>query len=89
MITRCNNTKRELEGLSKCYDDKTIDEYIRTLQIDHWVIEEKFDFDQYDREKPIFLNQRLVSSDLLDPVLTKNKIVSLRMNNIKLRDQIF
>ena len=87
-IKRCNSTKRALQGLSECYDDHVIDNYVKTLQIDSWVVEEKFDYDQYEN-KPIFLNQRLVSSDLLDPSWTKNKVVSLKMNTIKLRDYIF
>ncbi len=53
-IRRCNDTTRKAKGLSECYHDNHIDEYVKTIQIDHWVIEEKFDYDKHNT-KPIFL----------------------------------
>ena len=53
-IRKCNDTKREALGLSKCHHGGDIDEFIKTIQIDHWVIEEKFDYDGRGT-KPIFL----------------------------------
>ena len=52
-IDRCVNEKRRAKGLSDCYSEEEIDEYIRDLEINPWYVQENINYRKFD-SKPVF-----------------------------------
>jgi len=47
-VTRCNKQIR-----SDCKSDAEIDEYIRDIQVDTWVMQQMMNYDDHEHEKPV------------------------------------
>ena len=46
-VNRCNNDERKKHGLSECYDDEKINDFLKNMVIDTWAIYDEIDFDKY------------------------------------------
>lgn len=75
-IKKCNNDT--LEGEEKpCAPIEVINEYVRDVSVDTWVLHENIDFSIYG-EKPVFSIMRFLSSNLLNPDFVSTQFVFLR-----------
>ena len=52
-VRRCENSSLS-PGEETCRSDIAIDEFIRDIQIDTWIVSERVDFLNYDDAKPVF-----------------------------------
>ena len=63
-LKMCSNETLE-EGELECAPQYIIDEYIKDLSVDTWVLHENIDFSIY-KEKPVFSIMRFLGSTLVD-----------------------
>jgi hypothetical protein len=52
IIGTCNSTARKLVGKS-CESIKDIEEYIKKVNVEHWVLEQTIDLGLYSPFKPV------------------------------------
>jgi hypothetical protein len=63
-IAACNNETRKT-----CHSISEIENFIKDLNLEHWVLEQTIDFDQYE-SKPVQSHMRIISSEILTPEKT-------------------
>ena len=80
-INRCT-------GKPNCKSKEEIDEWIKDIQIDSWVVQQSMDFEVYN-EKPIFNDQKYLRSWLLSPTVSTNVYQMITKNFISTKDSWF
>lgn len=70
-----------------CKSINETEEWIKTISIEHWVLEQTIDFNLYN-QKPVQTHQRLVSSDILSSEITKRQFSYLAQNVIACYDNL-
>ena len=63
-IQKCKPENRK--GKKPCYSDDKINEFIRHIQVDQYILEQGMSFVNFDDMKPIYVKLDMVSSTLLD-----------------------
>jgi len=86
-IKACDKDERKKEGKT-CESMKAIEEYVQSVNVEHWVLEQTIDFNLYKPHKPVQNHQRLVTSDILDPNITKRQFNYLSRNEINCYDNL-
>jgi hypothetical protein len=81
-IGACNN-----ETTKTCHNISEIENYIKDLNIEHWVLEQTIDFNKYD-EKPVESHMRILSSEILTPDRTIRLFSYLKQNHIECYDNL-
>lgn len=80
-VTKCNKALRD-----DCASDAEINEYIKDIQTDTWVMQQQMDYGDHLTEKPIFTVQKMYASDLLSNSRVTNLMLNLRLHTITLKD---
>lgn len=84
-IRRCN--RHERHGKRPCKPDHEIDEYIKDIQVDSWVIQQRIDFSMYDI-KPIKTGMQLLDTHVLNNDYTAENVMTIRKHSIITEDDL-
>lgn len=83
-IRRCNQHERK-PGQRPCKQSHEIDEYIKDIQVDSWVIQQRIDFSLYE-VKPIQVGMQLLDTHILNNDYTAENVMTLRQHTITTED---